>query len=116
MAWEIKFTPSFEKWWQTLEEKTQDGLTATINLLAELGPNLPFPYSSGIKAAGISRFRELRISRGGKPYRIIYAFDPERSAILLAGGDKTSDNRFYEKIIKIAESEYIMHLENLKGA
>jgi hypothetical protein len=58
--------------------------------------------------------RELRIQSSGKPLRIFYAFDPRRTAILLIGGDKTGDNRFYERYIPIADKLYDIYLEELK--
>jgi hypothetical protein len=58
--------------------------------------------------------RELRIQSGGRPMRIFYAFDPRRNAILLIGGDKTGDGRFYEKFIPVADRLYDDHLEALR--
>jgi hypothetical protein len=58
--------------------------------------------------------RELRVQRKGHPLRVLYAFDPRRCAILLIGGDKTGDDRFYERIIPLAERLYDQHLETLK--
>lgn len=58
--------------------------------------------------------RELRVQSGGKPLRVFYAFDPRRMAILLIGGDKTGDQRFYERMIPIADAlydEYLIELE-----
>jgi hypothetical protein len=57
--------------------------------------------------------RELRIQHRGKPYRILYAFDPHRAAILLIGGMKTGDDRWYKKQIPIADKLYEEHLRNL---
>jgi hypothetical protein len=58
--------------------------------------------------------RELRIQSEGRPVRVFYAFDPRRSAILLIGGDKTGDGRFYERMIPIADELYDVHLMELK--
>ena len=57
--------------------------------------------------------RELRVQSGSKPLRIFYAFDPRRMAILLIGGDKTGDGRFYEQMIPIADELYDQHLAEL---
>jgi hypothetical protein len=59
--------------------------------------------------------RELRVQHAGRPYRILYAFDPRRIAILLAGGDKTGDDRWYETFVPIADTLYDRHLATLKG-
>ena len=57
--------------------------------------------------------RELRIQHQGKPYRVLYAFDPLRNAILLLGGDKTGNNRWYEIHVPIAEQLFEVHLQTL---
>ncbi len=58
--------------------------------------------------------RELRVQSGGKPIRVFYAFDPRRSAILLIGGDKTGDGRFYERMVSIADRLYDTHIEEIR--
>jgi hypothetical protein len=58
--------------------------------------------------------RELRVQSGGKPIRVFYAFDPRRSAILPIGGDKTGDNRFYEKMVPIADDLYDVYIKELR--
>ena len=58
--------------------------------------------------------RELRVQHQGRPYRVFYAFDPRRAAILLIGGDKTGDSRFYERLTPIADRLFDEHLEQLK--
>ena len=114
MAWEIEYTDEFGNWWNTLNEKEQNNIVAVVNLLADKGSNLPFPYSSGIVGSKHSQMRELRVQSGGKPLRIFYVFDPRRIAILLIGGDKTGDDRFYEKYIPIADRLYDIYLEEIR--
>lgn len=58
--------------------------------------------------------RELRIQHAGRPYRVLYAFDPRRAAILLLGGDKTGQDRWYEQFVPTADALYDEHLETLK--
>jgi hypothetical protein len=58
--------------------------------------------------------KELVIQHAGRPYRVLYAFAPRRSAILLLGGDKTGDDRWYEKSIPIADRLYDEHLAAIK--
>jgi hypothetical protein len=110
MAWTVENTDEFTEWWNELAEAQQEDITATAELLMELGPNLPFPHSSSIENSRHGHMRELRVQSGGRPIRIFYAFDPRRSAILLIGGDKTGDNRFYERMIRIADKLYDVHL------
>ncbi|WP_404367590.1 type II toxin-antitoxin system RelE/ParE family toxin [Corallococcus coralloides] len=69
-----------------------------VELLAAKGVALGFPYSSQLKGTS-QPLRELRIQSGGHPIRVFYAFDPARDAVLLLGGDKTGDKRFYERMI-----------------
>ncbi len=57
--------------------------------------------------------RELRIQHQGRPFRVLYAFDPPRSALLLLGGDKTGNNRWYEENVPIAVRIYDAHLKAL---
>ena len=63
---------------------------------------MPFPYSSAIQGASFA-LRELRTQADGDPLRTFYAFDPSRQAVLLIGGDKTGDESFYNRMIRIAE-------------
>jgi hypothetical protein len=58
--------------------------------------------------------RELRVQSGGRPLRVFYAFDPRRSAILLIGGDKTGDDRFYERLIPIADELYDAYIVEIR--
>lgn len=58
--------------------------------------------------------RELRVQHRGRPYRVLYAFDPRRVAILLIGGDKTGHARWYEQFVPVADRLYDRHLETLK--
>lgn len=61
-----------------------------------------------------SHMRELRVQHGGRPYRVLYAFDPRRVAILLIGGDKTGDDRWYDKYVPVADQVYDEHIKALE--
>lgn len=113
MEWDVEHTDEFEEWWNGLTEGEQEAITASVELLAERGPTLPFPHSSGIEASKHDHMRELRVQIGGNPYRVFYAFDPRRTAILLIGGDKTGNDRFYEEYVPVADKLYDVHLEEL---
>jgi hypothetical protein len=113
MKWDVEYTDEFEEWWDSLSESEQEDISASVQLLEERGPNLGFPHSSGISGSKHSHMRELRTQHGGKPYRTLYAFDPRRNAILLIGGNKTGDNRWYETHILIADRVYDEHLQQL---
>jgi len=115
MIYEVEYTDTFETWWNSLSEREQDSVAAVVMLLEEYGPTLPFPYSSRIGLSKHSHMRELRIQHAGKPYRVLYAFDPRRKAILLMGGDKTGNDRWYDEMIPIAEALYDHHIQILKN-
>ncbi len=114
MTWPIEYTDEFGAWWDGLTNAEQISIDAHVRKLEQRGPNLPFPYSSGINGSRHARMRELRVQSGGKPLRVFYAFDPHRSAILLIGGDKTGDKRFYDRMIPVADDLYDDHLADLK--
>lgn len=114
MAWEVEFSDEFGRWWDSLTGPEQKSVDFTVSLLQEVGPTLKMPHSSGIEMSRHSHMRELRIQHEGRPYRVLYAFDPRRVAILLIGGDKTGHNRWYEEFVPLADSIYEMHLRDLE--
>lgn len=114
MGWDVENTDEFASWFASLSEADQDAIRFTVELLMVQGPNLRFPHSSGISNSRHSHMRELRIQSEGRPVRVFYAFDPRRLAILLIGGDKSGDDRFYERMIPIADELYDVHLKALK--
>ena len=114
MSWDVEYTDEFEAWWRSdLTEGEQADVAAHVAMLEARGPRLPFPYSSGVRASRHGHMRELRVQSHGNPFRVFYAFDPRRSAILLIGGDKTGDDRFYERMVPIADDLYDEHLREL---
>lgn len=110
---EVEYTDQFETWWDHLDEDEQESVASVVGVLAEEGATLRHPYSSGIKASRHSHMRELRVQHAGDPYRVLYAFDPRRTAILLIGGCKTGDERFYEKLVPLADQLYDKHLNEI---
>lgn len=115
MGWTVEYTDEFGSWWGALTEAQQDRLAATVGLLAGQGPSLGFPHSSGIKGSKHEHMRELRVQSGGNPLRVFYAFDPRRTVILLIGGDKTGNDRFYEEYVPRADALYDAYIEELKA-
>ena len=110
---EVEYTDEFGNWWNGLTEAEQESVGYGVGLLEAKGPALGHPYSSGVEESRHSHMRELRVQHRGRPYRLFYAFDPRRAAILLIAGDKTGDRRFYE-MTPIADRLYDEHLEQLK--
>ncbi len=113
MTWEVEFTDEFGAWWDTLTEDEQVSVAASVSLLEARGPALGFPHSSGINGSRYGHMRELRTQHAGRPLRTLYAFDPRRNAILLIGGDKTGDARWYDVHVPIAERLYEAHLRSI---
>jgi hypothetical protein len=114
MGWDVEYTDKFGDWWASLNEAEQESVAATVGLLERLGPQLPHPHSSGISGSRFDHMRELRVQHRGSPYRILYAFDPLRVAILLIGGDKTGNDRWYVEMIPVADALYQEHLDELR--
>jgi len=114
MNWQVEYADAFEAWWKILSDEEQDAVAATVALLGERGPSSPFPFSSGVSGSKHTHMRELRVQYAGEPYRVLYAFDPRRCAILLIGGNKVGDNRWYERFVPVADRLYDAHLQELK--
>jgi len=114
MAWEVEFTDEFGEWWDTLDSEEQDSIDVAVGWLEETGPQLPFPYSSKITTSRHGQMRELRVQHRGAPYRVLYAFDPRRVALLLIGGLKAGDDRWYDRFVPIADALYDTHLAELQ--
>lgn len=114
MEWDVEYTDEFESWWADLSGDEQESIAASVELLERRGPTLPFPHSSGIRESRHSHMRELRIQHDGRPYRVLYAFDPRRTAILLIGGDKKGDDRWYDEYVPVADKLYDVHIETLR--
>ncbi len=115
MAWSVEATDEFDEWWESLDEQARDAVDVVVDMLEELGPRLPFPYSSAIRGSRHGALRELRIQHRGRPLRVLYAFDPRRVAVVLLGDDKRGSKRWYRKTVPRAERLFDNHLENLKG-
>ena len=115
MEYGVEYTDEFEEWWITLDESLQVSIDAKVRLLEARGPNLPFPHSSGIKNSRHTHMRKLRIQHKGDPYRVLYAFDPRRVAILLIGGCKVGNDDWYEEYLLIADKLYDEHLQEIAG-
>lgn len=115
MGWEVEVTDEFKDWFRAgLDDAERQSVVAVVDLLEEHGPGLRFPHSSDVRGSRHGRLRELRIQHQGRPLRVFYAFDPRRTAILLIGGDKTGDDRFYERLVPAADALYDDHLTALR--
>lgn len=75
---------------------------------------LKYPYCSAVETSKHAHMRERRVQHAGRPYRVLYAFDPRRTAILLIGGDKTGNDRWYDAFVPLADKIYSRYLEQLQ--
>jgi len=113
VAWNIEFTDEFGDWWEGLSLGEQESVRVNVELLAELGPALTRPHADTIPGSRVPNLRELRIQHEGRPYRVLYVFDPRRTGVLLIGGDKTGNQRWYEEFVPRAEGIYEQHLREI---
>lgn len=112
MAWEIEGTDQFAEWYGGLTRGRRDRVDAAVERLAQYGPALGRPSVDTLSGSSIANLKELRPTRS---IRILLAFDPRRSAILLIGGDKAGDWRgWYERMIPVAEALYEVYLAELR--
>jgi len=112
--WQIEYTDEFGQWWGDLSEDEQESIAASVELLRQLGPGLPSPHADTVRGSKHANMKELRTQHQGRPLRTLFAFDPRRCAILLVGGDKTGDKRFYRRMVPLADRLYDTHLKELK--
>jgi len=110
----VEYTDQFEEWWESLTEGEQINVDAKVRLLEQRGPALGRPHVDTIQGSRHPNMKELIVQHAGWPYRVLFAFDPRRCAILLIGGDKTGNDRWYEEHIPIADRLYDEHLETLR--
>lgn len=112
MSWAILFHDDFDTEIQELPQALQDELLAHAILLREFGPNLGRPTVDSLKGSRHTNMKELRFSWEGEVWRIAFAFDPKRQAILLVGGNKggADQRRFYKRLIATADARFDQHL------
>ena len=111
--WTVKATEHFASWYDSLTDDQRAAIDARVELLQEHGPALRRPSVGEIEDSTIPNLKELRCSKGGA-LRVLFVFDPERSAVLLVGGDKTGQwNSWYRKAIPEAEVIYREYLSEL---
>ena len=114
MTWEILFHSEFEEWFDEQEAPLREAIASVLDVLEEEGPLLGRPYVDTIKESKFPNMKELRVQHQGRPWRVLFAFDPKRQAILLVGGDKGGEKRWYKESIPIAERRFNEHLRTLK--
>lgn len=114
MMWDVEYTDEFGAWWETLPADVQESIAHDVEVLRAVGPGLGRPRVDTVKGSRFTNMKELRTQHDGQPFRTFFAFDPRRCAILLIGGNKGGDDRFYERFIPRADALYAEHLAELR--
>ena len=113
--WPIATSEEFDAWFAELSEDGQVEVIAKVGLLRLLGPRLGRPHADTLNGSRHANMKEQRADTKDQVLRIAFAFDPDRSAILLIGGDKSgvSQKRFYKRLIAKADRLYDRHLKQI---
>ena len=116
MGWSIEFHPKFKAETLALSRAVRIELVASLAPLRMFGPSLGRPDVDTLKESRYANMKELRFRADGGVWRVPFAFDPKRNAILLVAGDKSgvSENTFYKRLIDKADKRYKEHLETLE--
>nr|WP_226876071.1 MULTISPECIES: type II toxin-antitoxin system RelE/ParE family toxin [unclassified Enterobacter cloacae complex] len=114
-VWAIKTTDRFDDWFTSLNDSERASVLAALLVLQERGPGLSRPYADTLKGSRHSNMKELRIQSKGDPLRAFFAFDPNRTGIVLCAGNKDgNERRFYDEMLLVADREYTRWLNTLK--
>lgn len=116
MAWTVAFVDEFMPEVGAMPRDVRRELLAMARLLELHGPQLGRPHVDTLKGSGYANMKELRFFAGGGVWRVAFAFDPRRAAVLLVAGDKggIAQGRFYKRLIAIADARYSAHLDGLE--
>jgi hypothetical protein len=116
MVWSVEQSDDFHADYEQFEEAVQDEILALSQLLREFGPYLKRPNCDTLSSSNYPNMKELRFSAAHGAWRLAFAFDPKRSAILLVAGSKSglSQQLFYKRLIAQADKRFAAHLEKLK--
>ncbi|HNG73407.1 MAG TPA: type II toxin-antitoxin system RelE/ParE family toxin [Candidatus Obscuribacter sp.] len=116
MPYELVLLDNFVVWLDEQEEERRIKILGHLDLLEERGPLLGRPYVDTIKGSKIPNLKELRVQHKTEPIRILFAFDPKQQAVIILGGSKQADKRWYDTNIPISEKLFFEHLEKLRKA
>ena len=116
MKWEVDLHDDFVPEYRDLHKDVQDELLARIELLEQFGPQLGRPRADTLNDSRHANIKELRFDAADGVWRVAFAFDPNRKAIILAAGDKSGvgEKRFYRQLIDKADARFDAHLAKIK--
>jgi hypothetical protein len=117
VQWAVELADEFKPEFDALGLDVRIEILALSRVLQELGPQLGRPRVDTLKGSRHANMKELRFSAAGGEWRVAFAFDPGRKAILLVAGDKSggSKRRFYRELIRKADERFDAHLARLRG-
>ena len=117
MTWQVLFHSEFLGEFGEFDMGVQNEMAAMAELLGAIGPTLRRPHADTLNGSSFANMKELRFDADNGVWRLAYAFDPERNAILLVAGDKSggSSKRFYKTLITKADARFASHLNELKN-
>ena len=108
--WDIIFSEEIQQWFDEVDEDALESIYSILEVLAEIGPGLGRPYVDTIKESKHKNMKELRVQNKKRVFRLFFIFDPVRNAVMLLGGDKRGDKRFYKRMIPLADAIYDRYL------
>jgi len=116
MQWVVEIGDEFEPEFDNLHEDVQIEILALGCLLEQFGPQLKRPHADTLNGSRYANMKELRFSAAGGEWRVAYAFDRKRKAVLLAAGDKSGvpEKQFYRHFIRRADERYDAHIARLR--
>lgn len=117
MKWTVKFLDEFEPEFYDLPQEVKDEMLAEASFVEMLGPETGRPHVDKLHGSDHANMKELRFEAANGEWRVAFAFDPKRQAVLLVAGDKTgvSEKKFYKRLIEKADERYSRHVEKLKA-
>jgi hypothetical protein len=113
MIWDVEVSDEFQAWYLGLSMDERASVAFSVGMLEMHGPDLGRPHVDTLRESIYPNMKELRVQYHGRPYRILFAFDPRRNAYLILGGDKTGDKNWYADAIHRAEAIYAQHLKEI---
>jgi hypothetical protein len=116
VRWQVEFHQDFDREFDALSDQVQNELLAQALLLEQFGPQLGRPRVDTLKGSRHANMKELRFNAADGVWRVAFAFDPKRNAVLLIAGDKSGggEKRFYRQLIAKADERFDEHLSRRK--
>jgi hypothetical protein len=108
MSWRVYYHPAFAEELRTYDQRVRIALVGALDAVERYGPVLGRPMADTLKGSRFANMKEMRVSIFGEPWRVAFAFDPARRAVVLVAGSKagTSQSLFYRGLIRVADKRF----------